>query len=438
MGELTVVVAERKQYPAAAGTVGDEALQDAATPEGGMLHSIQAYPAFRMLMLGTLGSSSAFWMYQVAIGWLALELTDSPLFVGLAGFVGGIPLLLCSIPAGVVIDRYDRRIVLLLAQAGVMVVSAVLATLIAIDAIEPWSLLALVALNGTIMTFIFPVRTAMVPGLVERADLANAVALMSATQNATRVFGPSLAGVLIATIGTSSTFAAAAVAQGLALLGIWQLPESRSAPSTASGSRWDNVTLGFRVVAATPVLMALIVLALAPTVLVMPYINLMPVFARDVLGLGATGLGVLLASTGLGTVAGALAVARSSSLRAHPRLQALMAVGWSLGVVAFAFTTHVLVAVPVLFVAGWLSAAFLAINQTALQLEVDDAVRGRVLSIYLLTWGMLPIGQLGVGALADAIGTPIALAASCLLAVACIGLIVRRFARPAPSERALA
>jgi MFS family permease len=438
MGELTVAVAERKQYPAAAGTAGDEALQDAATPEGGMLHSIQAYPAFRMLMLGTLGSSSAFWMYQVAIGWLALELTDSPLFVGLAGFVGGIPLLLCSIPAGVVIDRYDRRIVLLLAQAGVMVVSAVLATLIAIDAIEPWSLLALVALNGTIMTFIFPVRTAMVPGLVERADLANAVALMSATQNATRVFGPSLAGVLIATIGTSSTFAAAAIAQGLALLGIWQLPESRSAPSTASGSRWDNVTLGFRVVAATPVLMALIVLALAPTVLVMPYINLMPVFARDVLGLGATGLGVLLASTGLGTVAGALAVARSSSLRAHPRLQALMAVGWSLGVVAFAFTTHVLVAVPVLFVAGWLSAAFLAINQTALQLEVDDAVRGRVLSIYLLTWGMLPIGQLGVGALADVIGTPIALAASCLLAVACIGLIVRRFARPAPSGRALA
>jgi hypothetical protein len=184
--------------------------------------------------------------------------------------------------------------------------------------------------------------------------------------------------------------------------------------------------------------MALIVLALAPTVLVMPYINLMPVFARDVLDLGATGLGVLLASTGLGTVAGALAVARSSSLRAHPRLQALMAVGWSLGVVAFAFTTHVLVAVPVLFVAGWLSAAFLAINQTALQLEVDDAVRGRVLSIYLLTWGMLPIGQLGVGALADVIGTPIALAASCLLAVACIGLIVRRFARPAPSGRALA
>jgi MFS family permease len=411
-------------------------LKDAATaadpaagpaPPTGMMHSMHAYPAFRMLLLGTLASSSAFWMYQVAIGWLALELTDSPLFVGLAGFAGGIPLLIFSIPAGLVIDRHDRRSVLLMAQAAIMVVSAVLALLVALDRIAPWSMLVLVAVNGTIMTFIFPVRTALVPSLVERADLANAVALMSAAQNATRVVGPSLAGVLIALIGTSATFAAAALFQGLALFGIWQLPPSRSESSATSGNRWENLTRGFRVVAETPFLIALIALALAPTVLVMPYINLMPVFARDELGLGATGLGVLLASTGLGTVAGALAVARSPVIRSRPGMQVLTAAGFAIGVMAFAVIGNVFIAIPVLFVAGWMSAAFMAINQTSLQLGVDDSVRGRVLSIYLLTWGMLPVGQLAVGALSDVIGTPLAMVVSCVAALVCIWLVAQRF-----------
>jgi MFS family permease len=405
---------------------GDATGSEAAA-ESGMMHSVRVYPAFRMLLLGTLASSSAFWMYQVAVGWLALELTDSPLFVGLAGFAGGIPLLVFSIPAGVMIDRHDRRVVLLMAQAGVTVVSAVLALMVMTDAIRPWSMLVLVAINGTIMTFIFPVRTAIVPGLVARKDLANAVALTSAAQNATRVVGPSLAGVLIALIGVSGSFAAAAVLQGLALLGIWQLPPSRSDASAAGGSRWDSLTLGFRVVAANPFLIALIVLALAPTVLVMPYINLMPVFARDELGMGATGLGVLLASTGLGTVGGALSVARSPLLRSKRGAQVVTAAGFSVGVLLFAIAPNLYLAVPLLFVAGWMSAAFMAINQTALQLGVEDSVRGRVLSIYLLTWGMLPIGQLGVGALADITGTPMAMVVSCVLALGCVALIARRF-----------
>ena len=392
-----------------------------------MMHSVRHYPAFRMLTLGTLASSSAFWMYQVAIGWLALELTDSAFFVGLAGFAGGIPLLIFSIPAGLVIDRSDRRQVLLLAQTGVMFVSAILALMVATGTIKPWSMLMLLTINGTIMTFIFPVRTAIVPSLVERADLANAIALTSAAQNATRVVGPSLAGVLIALTGTPATFALAAIAQGLALFGIWQLPPSRTQGGSAGGRRWSDLTLGFRVVARTPFLLAMIVLALAPTVLVMPYINLMPVFARDELGLGATGLGVLLASTGLGTVAGALMVARTPAIQHRRGAQVLTATGFAIGVLLFSFTGQLVIAIPILFVAGWMSAAFMAINQTTIQLGVDDNVRGRVLSIYLLTWGMLPVGQLAVGALAGVVGTPMAMAISCVVSLACIGIIVVRF-----------
>ncbi|HWV34643.1 MAG TPA: MFS transporter, partial [Thermomicrobiales bacterium] len=104
-----------------------------AQPAGGMLQSLRIYPAFRLLMLGTLATNSAFWMYQVAVGWLALEMTDSPLFVGMAGFAGGIPMLVFSIPAGVIIDKFDRRLVLLAAQCGVMAVSAIFALMVGLD-----------------------------------------------------------------------------------------------------------------------------------------------------------------------------------------------------------------------------------------------------------------------------------------------------------------
>ncbi len=398
-----------------------------AVAERGMVQALRDYPVFRLLLLGTLATNTAFWMYQVAVGWLALQLTDSPLFVGLAGFAGGIPMLLFSLPAGVVIDRFDRRTVLLIAQCGVMVISAFFALMVALDAIAPWSMLVLVAVYGTIMTFIFPVRTAMVPSLVERRDLVVGVALNSAAQNATRVVGPAIAGVLIATIGVPETFAVAAILQALALTATWRLPARTGRTSAMTGTGWENLTLGFRIVLRTPFLLALVILALAPNVLVMPYINLMPVFARDELDMGSTGLGILLASTGLGTVAGALSVAQTPALRNRPGTQLLTAAGFAIGVLVFAVTPNVYIATPLLFVAGWMSAAFLAINQTAVQLSVDDDVRGRVMSVSLLTWGVLPVGQLAVGGLANVIGTPLAMVASCLLSLVAVVLIARRF-----------
>ncbi|MGN6484399.1 MAG: MFS transporter [Thermomicrobiales bacterium] len=401
---------------------------------GGILQSVRLYPVFRLLIAGSLLSSSAFWMYQVAVGWLALELTDSALFVGLAGFAGGIPMLVLSIPAGVIIDRYDRRTVLLVAQSVVMAVSAVFAALVWFDLIHPWTMLLLVTLYGTVMSFNFPTRAAMVAAIVRRDDLANAVALNAATQNATRVIGPWLAGVLIAVTGTAETFVLAAVFQFLALLTTRAMPAMAAASGrggVAPGARkpkgWEALTVGVRIVAGSPYLTGLIVLSLAPTIFVMPYINLMPVFARDVLDLGSTGLGVLLAATGLGTVGGALSVARAGRMQMMPGIQLLMALAFTVGVIGFALSRSLWLALPLLFVAGWASAAFLAINQTAVQMSVDDDIRGRVLSVSLLIWGMLPIGQLAVGALAGRIGTPPALIFSCILSLLSIVLIAQRY-----------
>ncbi len=403
------------------------AVETTEPPSGGILRSIKVYPAFRMLMIGTLVSNTAFWMYQVAVGWLALQMTDSAFFVGMAGFAGGIPLLLVSLPAGVIIDRFDRRTVLMSAQVGVMLVAMLFAFLVATDAIGRASMLTLVALYGTIMSFIFPTRTAIVPSLVERRDLANGVALNSAVQNATRVIGPSLAGVVIGILGVAETFALAAAMQLVALMATLRLPQLAPAPASRGSGGVSGLLLGLRIVSGRPLLMALIVLALAPTVLVMPYINLMPVFARDVLELGSTGLGVLLAATGLGTVGGSLWVARRPASANAGGGQIRPATAFAACVIVFSMTPIVWLAVPVLFIAGWMSASFLAMNQTSLQLNVEDDVRGRVLSIYLLTWGMLPIGQLIVGAMANPLGTPMAMIVSATAAIASIALIAWRF-----------
>lgn len=393
---------------------------------------MRAYPAFRLLLLSTLVADSGFWMYQVAIGWLALQMTDSPFFVGMVGFAGGIPLLLAGLPAGVIIDRFARRHVFLAAQAGVMLVQAMFGLLTGTGTIERWSLLVLVATFGTLISFVFPTRTAMLPSLVERHDLENAIALGSAAHNATRVIGPSLAGVFVGLLGVTETFAAAALMQALSLVLTMRLPLLEPESSAQRAGGWSSLTVGLRVVAQRPHLLALIVLALAPTVLVMPYINLMPVFARDELNLGSTGLGVLLASTGLGTVVGSFAVARQSSRNAKSQSQVITAAAFIGSVMAFSVTPVVTVAVLLLFFAGWVSASFFAINQAALQLRVEDDVRGRVISVYFLTWGVLPLGQLLVGALASQLGTPLAMVISCVMALISIVVIVWRF----PSLRA--
>lgn len=160
----------------------------------------------------------------------------------------------------------------------------------------------------------------------------------------------------------------------------------------------------------------------------MSYLNLMPVFARDELQLGSSGLGILLAATGLGTVGGALSVARSPRLRTMPGAQIFTAIAFAIGMIAFTLTSLVPLAALLLFVAGWMSAGFLAINQTAIQMSVEDDVRGRVLSISLLTWGLMPIGQLAVGALASQIGTGAAMVASCLVAIMLVAIVAQRFA----------
>jgi MFS family permease len=415
---------EPDQPPRDASTFG---VGQHAVSELSIWHSLRAYPAFRTLFGSTLTTNSGFWMWIIASGWLALLLTDSPFFVGLVGFVGGIPTLLFGVFVGAIIDRFSRRNVLMLAQTVVSIIAVTLAVLLFLDILQPWQLLIGAFINGTCMSVIFPTRNAMVANLVPAHHLANAVALNAAGQNATRVVGPALAGPMIALLGIDGTFALCAALQVSAFLVTGRLPKQVAADGQSGTSMLASVGVGLNTVWRSEYLLGMIILAAVPTMFLMPYINLMPVFARDVFGLGSTGLGILMAANGFGAVLGSLYVAGSRTLTGNPNVLIGTGIGFALLLIVFALTSITALGAILILGAGFISAVFLAVNNTLIQLHVDDAVRGRVLGIYVLTWGLLPVGTLPAGAIADSAGAPIALISMAIVAVVLIVLVAVRF-----------
>lgn len=397
-------------------------------PESGridVLYSLRMYPAFRVLFGTTLTTNAAFWMWSLLIGWLALLLTDSPFFVGLTGFLNGIPMLIVSLPAGVLIDRFDRRAVLLLAQIVVALVTVVLVLFLWLDWLRPWQLLLAAFLSGSGMAFVFATRSALVANLVGREALANAVALTSTAQNAPRIVGPAMAGPLVGAIGLTGAFAVCAVFQVASVAITARLP--RVVPAGRGGTFWRSFVEGLQTVWRREQLLALMALAALPTLLIFPYMNFLPVFARDELGLGATGLGILMALNGLGAVAGSVAVAARRRIGESPRVLVISVLAFALTVFAFAHAPAAWLAGVFLLLAGGAGAVYMASTNTLLQLAVDDSIRGRVLSVYLLTWGLLPVGTLPAGAIADTWGAPLAVTVLTLVAIAAIVLVALRF-----------
>jgi MFS family permease len=387
---------------------------------GRFLGAVAQHPVFRRLWFGALAASVGQWMQQVALGWLAIIMTNSPGFVGIVTFSAGLPFLVVAPFGGALIDRIDRRRLMLSCQ----VLAFLLATMLAIDVmgafVQPWHLPIAAFLNGSLQALLIPTQQSLVPTLVPRESLTNAIGLMSAGQNMTRVVGPSVAGILIGTIGVGPTFLAQAIAIAFSFILVLGIVLPPRAHRSAGGR---GIFDGIRLVTSRPDLRSLFLLASIPTFFVFPYIGFLNVFARDILHIGAEGLGLLMAVSGCGAVVGSLLVAAAARSEGTGRLLVGMTVLYGLPIIGVALSRTLWVTLPMLFMAGMLGAAFMSGNNALVQHRVSDDIRGRVMGAYMLTWGLMPLGSLPMGMIADRIGTPAAVAGGAVISSLLAGIL---------------
>lgn len=386
--------------------------------------ALRLYHGYRLLWLGTVATQLGQWMQQIALGWYMLQLTDSAFWVGMIGFASGVPFLLIALPAGALIDRSDERKALIVSQWGSMLVATGLALLILTGLAEPWHLLAAAALNGTIMSINQMIRQTFVPALVPREHLANAVSLNSAAGNAMRIVGPSIAGIIIGLFGVAACFIVQAAAVGSALLATTRI--ERPQRDGRAGGVPGGILDGLREVRRHGAIAGLIVLTAIPAIFVFPYITLMSVFARDVWEIGAGGLGILMAASGTGALSGALVAATMDRVRRKGLAVMATTVVYCLAVASFAASPHPALGMVGLFLAGFTGSIFGSLSNTLLLLLADPRLRGRIMSVYMLTNGFTPFGALAIGAAAESLSAPKAVAFSCLIAATLTALAATR------------
>jgi len=390
---------------------------------------------YRLFFSGQSVSLVGTWITRVATSWLVYRLTGSELLLGVVGFCGQIPTMLLAPFAGVLVDRWDRHRLLVLTQAASMLQSFVLAVLTLRHEITvPW-LLGLQIVQGVINAFDTPARQAFVVEMVEdRADLANAIALNSSMVNGSRIIGPSIGGLLIAAVGEGWCFLADAVSYlfVIASLLMMRLPSARSARVEARVL--EELRVGYRYVReSAPIRTALVVLAIVST-MAMPYTVLMPAYAAEVLHGGPNTLGLLMTASGVGALGGGLYLASRQSVVGLGRVAAYSTLIFGAGLVAFAFTTSLWVALAVLPFVGAGFMVEMAATNTILQTLVTDDLRGRVMAFYTMAFfGTAPLGSLLAGLAADRIGARWTIAAGGAISVAAGFWLVSRL----PALRAI-
>ena len=396
---------------------------------GGMAKAFGAlkWRQYRMLWFGILFSLMAMQIDLVARSWLAYDLTGSALVLGLVAAARGIPQLILSPLGGVAADRFDKRRLLVTAESIVFCLALTTAVLVHTGLIEIWHLVALGLLQGIATPFSMPVRTALVPHLVEEHQVPNALALESTARNINRVFAPAVAGVLIAFNPTLAFYATAAV-YGAGVLTLWRLPRGLRGDGERSGP-FAAMMVGFRYITDRPPLMALLLLAYIPILLGMPFQQLLPVFQSDVLEVSPRALGFMYTAIGLGAIVGSMVVAYLADTEHKNKLQIMSGIAFGITLAAFAMSTNYVLALGLLAVAGFMSSGYLTFNRMLVVLQTERPLYGRVMSVYGMTWSLMPLALLPIGALVDRLGAPATVAGSGLLLSLTITIIALKFSQ---------
>jgi MFS family permease len=384
---------------------------------------------YRLFFVGQGTSLVGTWLTRVATAWLVYRLTGSPLLLGIVGFAGQIPTFLLAPFAGVLVDRWNRHRVLVVTQVLAMVQSALLAWFALRGTITVWHVLALSAFQGLINAFDTPARQAFVVEMVEaREDLANAIALNSSMVNGARLIGPSVAGVLIALVGEGWCFAIDALSYAAVIASLLAM-RLRPRAATARAPKRVLVELreGFRYAASFAPIRAILLLLAFVSLTGIPYTVLMPIFASRVLHGGAHTLGILMAATGVGAVAGALWLAARTTVLGLGRTLSYAGATFGAALVAFSFSRSLWLSIILLAVAGGGMMVQMAASNTLIQTMVDEDKRGRVMSFYTMAFfGMMPFGSLIAGWAGARIGAPATVAWGGVATMAAVALFVRK------------
>ncbi len=381
---------------------------------------------YRLFWTGALVSLMGTWMQSTAQSYLVWELTRSALATSLTTLFFSLPSTVLSLVGGVVADRVDRRRLILVTQTVFMLQAVALTALAFTGQIKIWEIYLLALVNGTVMAFDSPGRQSMIPSLVPREDLSNAIALNSTVFNAGRVIGPPLAGFVYAAAGPAWCFAFNAVSF-LAIL--YPLSIIRPLPVAAGVVRthpWDDLREGLGYARGHPVVRALLLLVGLVGTLAFTYVVLMPVVASTVLGGGPAENGYLLGSAGVGATLGALGVA---TLRPSRPGRLIVGFGYaaSLALVAFMFSRHLALSMVLTAVVAGCVMALLATCNATIQGYVPDALRGRIMSIYSLALiGSGPLTAVIAGTLGNSLGAAAAIGLSGFALGLSVGLVAAR------------
>jgi MFS family permease len=361
---------------------------------------------FRLLWMGSVVSNIGTWMHIVAQGWLMYQLTDSPLYLGLVGLMRAIPLLAFPLVGGVVADCVSRLTVLYVTQVAALLLAAGLATATVLGVVQPWHILVFSFLSAAVLAFDNPARQAMLPDLVGRDELMSAISLNSWAFNGAILVGPALAAALLPIVGIGGIFYLNAFSFGAVLIALALLHTKGGVLVT--GTTRQNLLEGLRYVATSPTILTLVLMTAVVSLLGRSYGQLMPVFAKDLLGLDASGMSLLYTVAGLGACIGALLLILAHNPGHKGQMAVVSGVSCAVALGLFALSRSVLLSMGLLFTIGLALTTFSTLVSTLLQTLSPHELRGRVMSVNTIAWqGLEYVGVLITGALATLWGAPI-------------------------------
>jgi len=386
---------------------------------GGMFRAL-SHRNFRLFWIGAFLSNVGTWMQAVAQGWLVLQLTNSAFWLGLDAFMATAPGFVFTLVGGVFADLIDRRRLLLYTQVVAGIAALGLAALVATGAINRWMVLGFSFVTGCCMALASPSYLAMTYDLVGREDLANAIAMNSTQFQLSRVVGPALAGVAFRVFGLAGCFFANGISFVAVVAALWMVRSDR--PSTAAHpvsdrrALWRDLVEGVSYVRNRPRVSSLLVLSAVSSFFGAPYFSMVPIYARDIFHLGETGLALMMGTAGAGAFFGALLVAYLGDFRRKGWFVLGGATMFGLCISGFALSSRLTFSLLFLFGLGFALVVSVALTNTLLQKLVTDQMRGRVMSMFLLSFmGTMPVGNILAGTLSNHFGPPRVLAVGGLI-----------------------